>query len=151
MDWTAIHHSRRCWGHRILSNRWGGVYIRENGTICPLALFPVCGIRIFRVKIWHFPLTGLCFEVQTGPFRGPKRTNGEFGIREPKTAKMPTKTRKTQQDQIGLMTGIGLEFAKKKDNGSIVKQPCVALGAQRWSCDCMLLRKVMRRLSRVLC
>ena len=57
---------------------------------------------------------------------GSKRTNGGFGLQDPKTAEMPTKQGKTQQDQNwpeSVMTGIDLELDKNHSKTRGKKTP----------------------------
>ena len=48
-----------------------------------------CGI--FRVTIGRCPFKMLCFWSAERAIFGSKRTSGEFGLQDPKTAQMPIK------------------------------------------------------------
>ena len=72
------------------------LYTHDNGTICFFGVFP-CSIVLYTSKVNVLPLNCLVFGLQKGPFWEIKRTNGEV-IPNPKTAQMPAKHEKIQQN-----------------------------------------------------
>ena len=88
------------------------VYMRENGTICPFGFFsPFSGS--FASKLDIFPFKTLCFGSveRAGNFGGRKGQRVNLGSQ--KTAQMPAKQRRDQQDHIGIITGFGLKLGQK--------------------------------------
>ena len=74
------------WTPKVLGNP-PPPYMRENGTICPFGFFVSLLLWCFSHPNCTFPLKKRSvFGVWTGPFWRSIRTNGEFGLRNPKTA-----------------------------------------------------------------
>ena len=88
-------------------------YMRENGTICPFAVFPPFFVFI-AAKLDICPLKRGVFGVHKGPVWGSKRTNGGLGLQDPETAEIPTKQEKTSKTTTGLITGIQPKLDKNR-------------------------------------
>ena len=99
------------------TGRGGHLCMRENGANCPFGVFPL----FYRISssladlttenwnhlcFWRFSPSFIVFlaskldishlnvvfsECRKGHLEGPQRTNGEFGLQNPETAKMPMK------------------------------------------------------------
>ena len=86
----------RCPQNRVVQKigGGGGWDMRESGTICPFAGFSPVLYSMFAVKIKRS-----VFECGRGQFGGSNRTIGGFRFPDPKTAQMPAKQGKNQQDR----------------------------------------------------
>ena len=109
--------------------------IRENGTICPFGVF-TSSIIFLSQKLDIFPLKRSIFGMSKGPFRGSKRTHGEFGFQDPtqpKCLQNKGKPNKTTIDRIIKIRPITAKKPKEKnqkDNGSIFTRPRVHGGSR---------------------
>ena len=66
----------------------GGVWSGGGCTCVKMEPFVLLGFfpqfySLFRFKIGHFPFKAWCLGSRKGPFSGPKRTNGGFGVPRP--------------------------------------------------------------------
>ena len=102
--------------------------MRENGTICPLGLFPPI-LFTLRANTGHFPLQTYVLECRKGHYGGTK-TKGEFVLASrPQNSGNAAKQRKTKKTSI---TGIDLKLGRaeckageKKLKGQMVTLPAL--------------------------